>query len=64
MNITVINISSRSLPYELLSAVSEWKDFDTLNNIAEQYNLKIKLVKFIYDGEEKPTEQQIAFGDI
>lgn len=64
MNITAINNSSRSLPYELLSAVSDWKDFDALNDIAEQYNLKIKKVKFIYDDEEKPLEQEITFGDI
>lgn len=64
MNITVINNSSRSLPYELLSAVSDWKDFDALNDIAEQYNLKIKKVKFIYDDEERPIEQEITFGDI
>ncbi len=64
MNITAINNSSRSLPYELLSAVSDWKDFDALNDIAEQYNLKIKKVKFIYDDEERPIEQEITFGDI
>lgn len=64
MNITVINNSSRSLPYELLSAVSDWKDFDVLNDIAEQYNLKIKKVKFIYDDEDRPIEQEITFGDI
>lgn len=63
MNITAINNSSRSLPYELLSAVSDWKDFDALNDIAEQYNLKIKKVKFIYDDEERPIEQEITFGD-
>lgn len=50
--------------YELLSAVSDWKDFDALNDIAEQYNLKIKKVKFIYDDEERPLEQEITFGDI
>lgn len=64
MNITAINNSSRSLPYELLSAVSDWKDFDALNDIAEQYNLKIKKVKFIYDDEERPIEQEITFDDI
>ena len=64
MNITAINNSSRNLPYELLSAVSDWKDFDALNDIAEQYNLKIKKVKFIYDDEERPIEQEITFGDI
>lgn len=64
MNITAINNSSRSLPYELLSAVSDWKDFDALNDIAEQYNLKIKKVKFIYDDEERPIEQEITFSDI
>lgn len=64
MNITAINNSSRSLPYELLSAVSDWKDFDALNDIAEQYNLKIKKVKFIYDDEDRPIEQEITFGDI
>lgn len=64
MNITAINNSSRNLPYELLSAVSDWKDFDALNDIAEQYNLKIKKVKFIYDDEERPIEQEITFDDI
>ena len=64
MNITAINNSSRSLPYELLSAVSDWKDFDALNDIAEQYNLKIKKVKFIYDDEDRPIEQEITFSDI
>lgn len=64
MNITAINESKRNLPFELLNAVSDWKDFDALNEIANQYNLKIKKVKFIYDDDERPLDQEITFDDI
>jgi hypothetical protein len=63
MNIKVINESSRSLPGELLNAVSEWKTFDDINSIADEYNLRIRSVRFVYDENELPVEQEITVGD-
>ena len=63
MNISVINKSSNGLPQELLTAISGFKDFDTINDIAEAWNLKVVEIKFNYTGDEKLENQEIIVGD-
>ena len=63
MKIKVINESSKGLPQELLSAISSFKDFDTINDIAEEWNLKVKSIDFIYTEDEKLREQKIIIGN-
>lgn len=63
MKIKVINESSKGLPQELLSAISSFKDFDTINDTAEAWNLKVKSIDFIYTEDEKLKEQKIIIGD-
>lgn len=63
MDIKVVNESSRGLPQELLTAISEFKSFDEVNDIAEAYNLVVRSVKFVYDGNDRPTGQEITVGD-
>lgn len=63
MNINVINESSKGLPQELLTAISSFKDFDTINDIAEAWNLKVVRIKFNYTVDEKPESQEITIGD-
>ena len=63
MKIKVINESSKGLPQELLSAISSFKDFDTINDTAEAWNLKVKSIDFIYTEDEKLKEQKITIGD-
>jgi hypothetical protein len=53
MNINVINESSKGLPQELLTAISSFKDFDRINDIAEAWNLKVVNIKFNYTVDEK-----------
>ena len=67
INATEKEINDLKVLYEMLSdsgSEDDWKDFDALNEIANQYNLKIKKVKFIYDDDERPLDQEITFGDI
>lgn len=63
MNIDVLNKSSKGLPQELLTAISRFKDFDTINDIAEAWNLKVVEIKFNYTGDEKLESQEIIVGD-
>ena len=63
MNINVINESSKGLPQELLTAISGFKDFDTINDIAEAWNLKVAAVKFNYTVDKKLESQEIIVGD-
>ena len=63
MNIDVINKSSKGLPQELLAAISDFKDFDTINDIAEAWNLKVAAVKFNYTADKKLESQEIIIGD-
>lgn len=63
MKIKVINESSKGLPHELLTAISDFKDFDTINDTAEAWNLKVKSIDFIYTEDEKLKEQKIIIGD-
>ena len=63
MNIDVINKSSKGLPQELLTAISGFMDFDTINDIAEAWNLKVVEIKFNYTGDEKLENQEIIVGD-
>lgn len=63
MNINVINESSKGLPQELLTAISGFKDFDTVNDIAEAWNLKVAAVKFNYTTDKKLESQEIIIGD-
>ena len=63
MNINVINESSKGLPQELLTAISSFKDFDVINDIAEAWNLKVVNIKFNYTVDEKLESQEITIGD-
>ena len=63
MNIDIINKSSKSLPQELLTAISDFKDFDTINGIAEAWNLKVVEIKFNYTENKKLESQEIIVGD-
>lgn len=63
MNIDVINKSSKCLPQELLTAISDFKDFDTINDIAEAWNLKVVEIKFNYTTDKKLESQEIIVGD-
>lgn len=63
MNINVINESSKGLPQELLTAISSFKDFDRINDIAEAWNLKVVNIKFNYTVDEKLESQEITIGD-
>ena len=63
MNINVINESSKGLPQELLTAISSFKDFDRINDIAEAWNLKVVHIKFNYTVDEKLESQEITIGD-
>jgi len=63
MNINVINESSKGLPQELLTAISSFKDFDMINDIAEAWNLKVVNIKFNYTVDEKLESQEITIGD-
>lgn len=63
MNISVINESSKGLPQELLTAISSFKDFDVINDIAEAWNLKVVNIKFNYTVDEKLESQEITIGD-
>lgn len=63
MNINVINESSKGLPQELLTAISSFKDFDVINDIAEAWNLKVVNIKFNYTVDEKLESQEITVGD-
>lgn len=63
MNINVINESSKGLPQELLTAISSFKDFDVINDIAESWNLKVVNIKFNYTVDEKLESQEITIGD-
>ena len=63
MNINVINESSKGLPQELLTAISSFKDFDIINDIAEAWNLKVVNIKFNYTVDEKLESQEITIGD-
>ena len=63
MNINVINESSKGLPQELLTAISSFKDFDAINDIAEAWNLKVVNIKFNYTVDEKLESQEITIGD-
>ena len=63
MNVNVINKSSKGLPQELLTAISGFKDFDTINDIAEAWNLKVVAVKFNYTVDKKLESQEIIVGD-
>ena len=63
MNVNVINKSSKGLPQELLTAISGFKDFDTINDIAEAWNLKVVTVKFNYTVDKKLESQEIIVGD-
>lgn len=63
MNVNVINKSSKGLPQELLTAISDFKDFDTINGIAEAWNLKVLEIKFNYTGDKKLESQEIIVGD-
>ena len=63
MNINVINESSKGLPQELLTAISSFKDFDAINDIAESWNLKVVNIKFNYTVDEKLESQEITIGD-
>ena len=63
MNVNVINKSSKSLPQELLTAISGFKDFDTINDIAEAWNLKVVEIKFNYTKDKKLESQEIIVGD-
>lgn len=63
MNVNVINKSSNGLPQELLTAISVFKDFDTINDIAEAWNLKVVEIKFNYTGDKKLESQEIIVGD-
>lgn len=63
MNIDVINKSSKGLPQELLTAISDFKDFDTINDIAEAWNLKVLEIKLNYAADKKLESQEIIVGD-
>ena len=63
MDINVINESSKGLPYELLTAISDFKDFDAINDIAEAWNLKVVSIKFNYTVDKKLESQEIIIGD-
>ena len=63
MNIDVLNKSSKGLPQELLTAISRFKDFDTINDIAKAWNLKVVEIKFNYTGDKKLESQEIIVGD-
>ena len=63
MNIYVINKSSKGLSQELLTAISGFKDFDTINDIAEAWNLKVVEIKFNYTDDKKLESQEIIVGD-
>lgn len=63
MNVNVINKSSKGLPQELLTAISGFKDFDTINDIAEAWNLKVIEIKFNYTDDKKLESQEITIGD-
>ena len=63
MNIDVINKSSKGLSQELLTAISDFKDFDTINDIAEAWNLKVIEIKFNYTADKKLESQEIIVGD-
>jgi len=47
----------------LLTAISDFKDFDTINDTAEAWNLKVVGVKFNYIDDEKLESQEITIGD-
>ena len=63
MNIEIINKSSKGLPQELLTAISGFKDFNTINDIAEEWNLKVVGIKFNYTADKKLESQEIIVGD-
>ena len=63
MNVNVINKSSKGMPQELLTAISGFKDFDTINDIAEAWNLKVVEIKFKYTEDKKLESQEIIVGD-
>lgn len=63
MNVNVINKSSKGMPQELLTAISGFKDFDTINDIAEAWNLKVVEIKFNYTEDKKLESQEIIVGD-
>ena len=63
MNVNVINKSSKGMPQELLTAISSFKDFDRINDIAEAWNLKVVNIKFNYTVDEKLESQEITIGD-
>jgi hypothetical protein len=63
MNVEIINESSRHLPGDLINAISEFRPYDEVNDIAEEYNLRIVSLRFVNDENDLPIEQEITVGD-
>ena len=62
VKIKIKNKSSRDIPEELVEDL-QFKTLDQINEIAEEYNLKVIEVMREYDDDGHFVENELTFGD-
>lgn len=62
VKIKIKNKSSRDIPEELVEDL-QFKTLDQINEIAEEYNLKVIEVMREYDADGHFVENELTFGD-
>ena len=62
VKIKINNKSSRDIPEELVENL-QFKTLDQINEIAEEYNLKVIEVTREYDDDGHFVENELIFGD-
>ncbi len=62
VTVKVKNLSDKAIPQELVDQTL-FKNIDSFNKVAEEYNLKIIELKNIFDDENNLIEQELTIGD-
>lgn len=62
VTVKVKNLSDRAIPQELVDQML-FKNIDSFNKVAEEYNLKVIELKNIFDDKNNLIEQELTIGD-
>lgn len=62
VTVKVKNLSDKAIPQELVDQML-FKNIDSFNKVAEEYNLKVIELKNIFNDENILIEQELTIGD-
>ena len=62
--IKYVNKSSREIPPELMALSDSEITYEKINEVLDEYNLRVKEYERVFDSNQKTVEQIFVIGDI